>query len=293
MSEFETQAMVIAHRGASAYAPENTFAAFDLGLALGAHSIELDLRMTADGELITAHDPTLARTAGDPRPVSQLRREDLLALAPELRPLLLDAVLDRYGRSARYCIDLKPSGTEAERRLIRAIRRHGLRDHVVVQSFSEVSLRRIRALDPGLPLVRLLSDDLTGGQIARATRRAEDFAVGIGPAATTVDEQLIGLARSLELTVQPYTVNDEDEMRRLLALGVDGIFTDAPDRLLRVLAAERESLVRCAPAHDRRVGRQAAANARRSLAPHGSDARVRRAQRLLALRRRSDRTQVS
>ncbi len=237
MFKVETKATVIAHRGASAYAPENTFAAYDLALAMGADKIELDLRMTADGELVTAHDPTLWRTAGDSRLVSQLRRGDLVELAPELRPLTLDAVLGRYGQRTRYCVDLKPSQSQAERRLVRAIRRHRLRSNVVVQSFCEQSLRRVNELDRTLPLVQLLTDELSYEESARRLHRVADFASGIGPAAATVDTRLIGLAHSLSLTVQPYTVNEEAEMLHLLELGVDGIFTDAPDRLRRIVTA--------------------------------------------------------
>src|SRR3954469_3555179 len=88
---------VIAHRGASAHAPEHTPAAYDLALAQGADRLELDVRPLADGTLAVVHDRTLARTCGDPRAVGRLAPEDLEALDPRRRPLLLEAVLRRYG----------------------------------------------------------------------------------------------------------------------------------------------------------------------------------------------------
>src|SRR3712207_255467 len=106
MHAFSLLPAIIAHRGASAYAPEHTFAAYDLALDQGADVLELDVRSTADGELVVVHDATLRRTCGDPRRVDSLGRRDLAALG-ELRPLTLDAVLDRYGAQTRFLLDLK------------------------------------------------------------------------------------------------------------------------------------------------------------------------------------------
>jgi glycerophosphoryl diester phosphodiesterase len=92
---------VVAHRGASAYAPENTFAAFDLALAQGADVLELDVRPAADGHLVLVHDPTLERIAGDPRAVAALSRAALETLDELVRPASFDAFLDRYAGASR------------------------------------------------------------------------------------------------------------------------------------------------------------------------------------------------
>ncbi len=95
---------MIAHRGASGHAPENTLAAFDLALAQGADVLELDVRLF-EGELVTLHDPTLDRTTGG-------RRDHPAA------PARFEEVLDRYGSRTRYLVDLKDPAPAWERRVV-------------------------------------------------------------------------------------------------------------------------------------------------------------------------------
>ena len=185
---------VIAHRGASAYLPEHTFAAWDRAIELGADYIEQDLQMTADGVLVVLHDDTLDRVARGPAddctgPVSEktlarLRRcevsswkvealrmagetqraAELAALPPQRIPTLQE-VFDRYGSdgSVRYYIEIKgpedAPGMEIE--LLRVLRESGLDGPawsdrtVIVQSFSSSSLRLLSEIAPDLPLVQL------------------------------------------------------------------------------------------------------------------------------------------
>src|SRR3712207_6332765 len=98
---------VIAHRGASAHAPEHTFEAYDLALAMGAQAIELDVR-DIGGALVVQHDRTRERVGRDPLP--------------------LDDVLARYGRATRYWIELKDATAAGERALVEAVERPGLRE---------------------------------------------------------------------------------------------------------------------------------------------------------------------
>src|SRR3954447_5926385 len=105
---------VVAHRGASAYATENTFAAFDLALEQGADVLEFDVRAAGDGHLVLVHDPTLERLTGDPRAVSGLTRAALAALDELARPASFDDLLDRYASKARLLIDLKDPSPEWE-----------------------------------------------------------------------------------------------------------------------------------------------------------------------------------
>src|SRR3954463_16426091 len=107
---------VIAHRGASAYAPEHTFAAFALAIELGADRLELDVRPLADGTPVVLHDRTLARTCGDARAVRDLLPADLDALDPATRPPTLAAVLERYAAATRLLVELKePRGCDVRR----------------------------------------------------------------------------------------------------------------------------------------------------------------------------------
>jgi glycerophosphoryl diester phosphodiesterase len=239
---------VIAHRGASGHAPEHTFAAYDRALAMGADYIEQDLQMTADGELVVLHDETLDRTTDgtgrvDAVTLAQVRTLDAGAwFAPEFageRVPTLDDVLARYGAGARYYIETKtPSGMEEK--LLALIAAHGLTEaaraarQVLIQSFSEDSLRLIHRLDPELPLIQLVGD--VGSPAIRARLPAiREYAYGIGPALGSVDAGLMAAAHAAGLAVHPFTAETPAQHAELVELGVDGAFSNHPDRFAAAL----------------------------------------------------------
>jgi glycerophosphoryl diester phosphodiesterase len=256
---------VIAHRGASAEAPEHTFAAWDLALAQGADWIEQDLQMTRDGQLVVLHDDSLDRTARGPAAhCSGLVREKTRAQLADCEvgswfnaehPLFarpdyagariatLDEVLTRYAGRARFYIETK-NPAEApgmEDSLLAVLRRHRLvgsgatEGRVMVQSFSPASLERLHALEPRLPLVQLWDDDIPASELEPLLDRVRAYAVGIGPARRLVSQRFVDAAHARDLVVHPYTVNAEPVMAYLLELGVDGMFTDRPAALRQVL----------------------------------------------------------
>lgn len=256
---------VIAHRGASAEAPEHTFAAWDLALAQGADWIEQDLQMTRDGQLVVLHDDSLDRTARGPAEhCSGLVREktraqlaacdvgswfnaEYPALArpayADARIATLDEVLTRYAGRARFYIETKnPAEVPGmEDSLLALLRRHRLvgrgadEGRVLVQSFSPASLERLHALEPRLPLVQLWDDEIPAGELEVLLDRVARYAVGFGPARRLVSSRLVEAAHARDLVVHPYTVNAESAMQHLLGLGVDGMFTDRPAALRQLL----------------------------------------------------------
>lgn len=223
-------ATVIAHRGASAYRPEHTFEAYDCALEMGADRLELDVRSAADGTLVVLHDRTLARTAGSPAAVDALTRSDLLALAPGRRPLLLDEVLDRYGRGAGFLIELKEPRAGDPAALLAALARHDAGESAWVQSFDRAALLELHGLDASVPLALLYREAWSPDAVRRDLARVTGWARAVAPAAASVDAALVLAAHAAGLTVQAYTVNRDVEMDRLLGLGVDGLITDVPDR---------------------------------------------------------------
>ena len=288
--------LVIGHRGASAYAPEHTFASYDLALALGADYLEQDLQMTKDGVLVVLHDDTLDRTTAGVRrgrvidhTLAQLRACDVgswfNAARPEhARPTYvgqriptLDEVFARYADRATFYIETKnpEEAPGMEEALLELLDSYELRAsaaaewRVLIQSFSEPSLRRVHELDGSLPLIQLLE----AGQEEPAALRSRlrgvaEYAVGIGPSWRDVDAALIAAARHACLDVHPYTVNDVAAMQRLTALGVTGMFTDVPDRLLalrprdepRGRAATAAAAVQSRSCRDQRGARGAVAS---------------------------------
>lgn len=254
---------VIAHRGASGLAPEHTLAAYDLALELGADSIEQDLHLTRDGVLVVVHDETLDRTARGPagscsglvreKTLAELERCDFGAWFDEGEPeaggrfagqriVTLEALFRRYGTGVHYTIETKhPEYVPGmEKALLAQLDAHGLlagegaASRVTVQSFSPESLRLVRAQRPELPLLQLLHGDL-GAPLDEVFAAVARYADGIGPHRSQVDAALMAAARRHGLLVHPYTVNERSEMVRLLDLGVDGMFTDRPDRLVGLL----------------------------------------------------------
>ena len=262
----------IGHRGASGYAPEHTIPAYDLALEQGADYIEIDLQMTKDGVLVAMHDDTLDRTADAPegvpkrfcsgpvikRTLEQIRMCDVGSWFNEAYPEYaseeyvglqvptLEEVFQRYGTSVNYYIETKnpEAAPGMEEELLRLMDKYDLTEpaeekwQVLIQSFSPESLQKIHALNPELPLIQLYSSTETSESIQANLAEASTYAVGIGPSKTDVDADLVEAAHALCLDVHPYTVNEKKEMKRLIRLGVDGMFTNFPDRLEKVLGKE-------------------------------------------------------
>jgi glycerophosphoryl diester phosphodiesterase len=241
----------VAHRGASGHAPEHTFAAYDRALAMGADYIEQDLQLTADGELVVIHDDTLDRTTDGSGPVGTATLAEIRALdagswfAPEFageRVPTLDALFARYGTSTRYYIEPKAPdrGAGMAEQVLETMDRHGLREpavaawQVLLQSFSAPFLHAIHALDPRLPLIQLYGN--RGSEAIRAELDdVRAYAVGIGPYMGSVDAALVAAAHSRGLVVHPFTLTTVEEHERYVALGVDGAFSNYPDRFAAAL----------------------------------------------------------
>jgi glycerophosphoryl diester phosphodiesterase len=237
---------IIAHRGASGHAPEHTFAAYDRAVAMGADYLEQDLQQAAGGELVVMHDDSVDRTTDGTGRVDAHSLEEIRALdagswfAPEFageRVPTLDDVLSRYGHAQRYYIETKvPETADAmEERLVALLRRHELIAgwQVLVQSFSAASLRLVHELEPRLPLIQLI-----GRQAPELLGRLEEvaeYAAGIGPARGLVDRAVVEAAHANGLVVHPYTLNTPAEHEACLALGVDGAFSNFPDRFAAAL----------------------------------------------------------
>ena len=257
----------IGHRGASGYAPEHTIPAYDLAKKQGADYVEQDLQITSDGVLAAMHDSTLDRTARGPaedctgpvitKTLAQIKTCDVGSWFNQAYPRYardeyvglkvptLEEVFQRYGKGINYYIETKSpeQAPGMEEELLRLTDEYELREpavekwQVLIQSFSPASLQRIHALDPSLPLIQLYLRQ--GSPSVQATLdAARTYAVGIGPSKADADAPLVGAAHARCLDVHPYTVNEAAEMRALIGVGVDGMFTNFPDRLEGVLGED-------------------------------------------------------
>ena len=214
----------IAHRGASAYEPENTLRAFEEAIRLGADMIELDVRFSKDREPVVIHDDRLERTTdgfgfvGD-KTLAELKTLD--AGRGEKIPTLRE-VLDITKGRARLVIELKEEGTEEF--ALDLIRESGSADEVIVVSFSLAILRKVKEL----------SRDIRTGVIyfmsANPIRRAkESSADTIAPYHYFVTKALVKEAHENNLIVIPWTVDSKSRAQKLIKMGVDGIVSNRPD----------------------------------------------------------------
>jgi glycerophosphoryl diester phosphodiesterase len=221
--------LLVGHRGTRGARPENTLAAFRYALEAGLDGIEFDVRRTLDGVLVIRHDRLV-----DGFPVSAQTRHELRERLPSLATLdELFALAGSYpGRLLN--LEIKTEGVRTgglERDVVRAVVASGLAGQVLISSFNSLSLARVRLRSPRLRVALLYE--------ASSTRRAGGHRLAgwlhvdaVHPAAALVAQQLVRAAHARGVAVNVWTVNDEADIRRLRALGVDAIMGDDPETLL-------------------------------------------------------------
>lgn len=245
---------IIAHRGASAFAPENTLAAFKLALHQGADGIELDAKLTADEQVVVIHDATVDRTTPNHGAVAKFRLNDLrkmdagshfdVAFKGEPIPSL-EEVFKAVGLLTTINIELTnyTAPTDAlPYKVAELVHRYKLGGRVLFSSFNPIALIRIRQLVPEAP-VGLLAMPGRRGALARSWVGALLGYQALHPHHGDVTQRLEERLHRRGRKLLAWTVNSPDEMRRLLALKVDGIITDDPllGRMLVRSAAQKST----------------------------------------------------
>ncbi len=241
--------LVFAHRGGSGLAPENTLAAFDHGLSLGADGLELDVHLSRDGRVVVLHDDRLERTTNGVGAVSARSVEELAQVDAGCRfcrdgdfpfrsrglsvPTLAD-VLGRYPQT-RIIIEMKNGTTTLARAVLDDVRRAGALDRVCFASAHARGLRLIRRLEPNAA-TSAATPEIRGALwrswIGLPIGGHRVVAFQVPETARTlriVSPRFVRAAHRAGRVVQVWTVDQADDMRRLLRWGVDGIITDRPD----------------------------------------------------------------
>jgi glycerophosphoryl diester phosphodiesterase len=257
--------LVIAHRGGAGLWPENTLHAFEQAAALGVDVIETDVRATADGELVVIHDETLGRTTDGAGRVGALTLAELKRLdagyrwSPDGgrsfplrgRGLTVPTLREVFTAlpAMRFNIEPKQSEPSIVAPLCRLIREHGMTSRVMVAAFRGNVMEQFRRECPEVAtsastaevagFLALQRSGLAGSygpqmQALQVPERAGALLVLTG--------DFVKAAHARNLRVHAWTVNAEGDMRRLIALGIDGVMTDYPDRLLRVLGRPDEKV---------------------------------------------------
>ncbi|MCU1806044.1 glycerophosphodiester phosphodiesterase [Cytobacillus firmus] len=241
----------VSHRGASAYAPEHTIAAYEMGEKMHGDYIELDLQMTKDGHLIAMHDVTLDRTTDGTGSVkdytlNEIKQLDAGSWFNEKYPYAskaeyeglkvptLEEVFKKFGKNNSYYIETKSPDVYPgmEKELLRLVEKYKInKDKLLVQSFSPQSLKVMNELDPTIKLVQLISYKAIAEITDAEIREIKQYAMGIGPNHTYLNEEYVQKVVNSGLELHPYTVNDKERMKQLINWGVTGMFTNHPDLL--------------------------------------------------------------
>jgi glycerophosphoryl diester phosphodiesterase len=265
--------LLLGHRGASAYAPENTLASFNLAFEQGADGVELDVTLTKDGAPIVIHDDTVDRTSDGQGRVGEMTVAEIQRLDAgkwfdakyrgEKIPTL-EEVLTRVPANKIVNIELKTEALRAwhanatrlafpqyakisvqmsvrlwepphlERAVVRVIEQTRAANRVIVSSFNPIALYRVMKLNPSLARGLLYFKELPFF-LGRGWLRFLARPHALHPRNTTVTENFSRWARAKNYRVNTWTVDDRDEARRLIALGVNGIITNKPDILRGVI----------------------------------------------------------
>ena len=249
--------LVIGHRGASARAPENTLAAFDLALDEGADGLEFDVRLARDGVPVVIHDATLARTALRDGAVETLGSDELSALGAgtwfnrhnpslalesftrECIPTLAQ-VYERFGTRARVLyVELKCDGPASAAPLARAVvemtRAHGLAGRVVVKSFAHALVRESKRVAPEIRAAALFDRSRSRPLVSPSTILAEAEACGadeISLHRSLLRRPTVEAAHRKGLAVVVWTVDTPFWLRRATALGLRAVITNRPAEMV-------------------------------------------------------------
>ena len=245
MIESLPQPVIFAHRGAAVYAPENTLAAFELALTQGADAIELDVKLSAEGCAVVIHDDTVDRTTNGAGRVKNLTLADLRSLdagsafsekySGEKIPLL-EEVFEAVGGRALINVELTNYDNKDDHlveTVCMLVKKFNIQKQILFSSFDARNLTKASGLLPGVPRGLLAVNDSRG-----VWQRSFMFAFrnyrALHPHAQNTSPQQVRRVHRMKRRVHVWTVNAEEEMRRLFRWGVDGIFTDDPLLALKV-----------------------------------------------------------
>ncbi|MFO7611998.1 MAG: glycerophosphodiester phosphodiesterase [Clostridia bacterium] len=234
---------IIAHRGASAYAPENTLAAFQKAYEMGADGIEIDVLFSKDGHIMVHHDFHLGRCEECGGMVKdhtyfELRKLDVGAWFDEAYkgqkiPSIEEVMQFVKDKNMLLNIEIKtgsPYDAGIEKQLVKIVRKYDICDQIIYSSFNHYSLVYIKKLHDESRIAALTSCAMVNPW---EYLKLHDFD-GYHPNQLAISDKIIEKLINKNIFVNPYTVNDEDRMKRFMTDNVSGIITDVPDIAVRV-----------------------------------------------------------
>jgi len=216
----------VGHRGARAYEPENTLLSFNKAIQLGVDAIELDVRRTKDNRIVVIHDAKVDRTTNGKGLVSDLTLKEIKQLVTEKGEKIptLEEALDFLDKKVKILIELKETGLENV--VINVIKERGLENNVIIVSFLEEALRRVRDLDDKVDIGLIYARHKN--PIKAALELRANYLLPLYRFTHAVNVQK---AHANGLKVIVWTINTQEEVSGYVKKGVDGIASDKPDIL--------------------------------------------------------------
>lgn len=242
------QVLNIAHRGASAYAYENTIESIEKAIELGADMVEFDLRRTADGVIILWHDPKVRDRSGKWSPILKTTFDELHFFAKEhnFKPARFEDVLKTFGTRISFDIEIKEKGFELE--VVNLLSRFPPVFEPSISSFHVKILRRFKQIDSTIKTSLILESRLFKtpilGRLLLMHYILKSGADSIKLELNIANKQNISEIINAGKSVHIWTVNNKKDMRRMIEEGVDGIITDKPDILNEVRGGIAEPALR-------------------------------------------------
>ncbi|SHK16758.1 glycerophosphoryl diester phosphodiesterase [Geosporobacter subterraneus DSM 17957] len=231
--------LIIGHRGASAYAPENTMASFKKALALGADGLEIDVQMSKDGHLVICHDERVDRTTDGTGAIQALTLKELQKLDAgswfskefkgEKIPVLEDLLDCLRGRNILLNIELKNGIVlyeGLEEKILEALGIYRMEHCTVLSSFNHYSLLKIKGLNPRIKVGILY----VAGMVRPWEYARSIGADGLHPIYYSVRPEIVAGAQTHQMPIYTYTVNEISDLEKIAGMEVAGIITDYPDR---------------------------------------------------------------
>jgi glycerophosphoryl diester phosphodiesterase len=218
----------IGHRGARAYEPENTLRSFERALKIGVNAVELDVRKTKDSNLIVIHDADVKKTTNGEGLVNELTLDQIKDFSTEKGekiPTLKEA-LDLLDKRVRVLIELKEEGLEEE--VLRLVHEKNLGKNVILVSFIEEVLRKVRELDKTVETGLIYAKHKN--PLKAALELKAQYLVGFYRFVHTAN---VEKAHENGLKVVVWTVNTPEEIAAYIKKGVDGVASDKPDLLMK------------------------------------------------------------
>jgi glycerophosphoryl diester phosphodiesterase len=233
--------IIFAHRGASAYAPENTMAAFKKALELGSGGIELDVHMTKDGQIVVIHDETIDRTSDGRGKVRDMTLPELLQYdfgswfsddyVGERIPTLEQVMEYLHDWDGILNIEIKEADTGVESAVIALINKYGMRDRVIISSFDHYVLVNVNKIDDCIKTGALFMENLY-----EPWNYVKGLDVSaIHPYYRTIKPDIITQCRTNGIEVNVFTIDCVEDMKMFAGVGASGIITNVPDVAIKVL----------------------------------------------------------